>query len=65
MSHVRRLRSDGDVILSLVAQMGSYLIGHIMMSRVSIETTDGNLPGVALAPLMVDPAYQNTGVGSS
>jgi putative acetyltransferase len=62
---VRRLRSDGDVILSLVAQMGSYLIGHIMMSRVSIETTDGNLPGVALAPLMVDPAYQNIGVGSS
>ena len=61
---VRRLRSDGDALLSLVAEFNSRIIGHILMSRMSIDTGERQLAAVALAPLMVDPAYQNRGVGS-
>jgi putative acetyltransferase len=61
---VRSLRKDGDVLLSLVAETSSCVVGHIMMSRVSIETVTGDIEAVALAPLMVDPPYQNKGVGT-
>jgi putative acetyltransferase len=62
---VRRLRRDGDALLSLVADTRSGVVGHIMMSRVSIETVIGDVAAVALAPLMVDPPYQNRGIGSA
>ncbi len=61
---VRRLRHEGDALLSLVAEINSRVIGHIMMSRMCIDTGEREIPAVALAPLMVDPAYQNQGVGT-
>ena len=61
---VRRLRGEGDALLSLVAEVNCRVIGHIMMSRMRIDTGEREIPAVALAPLMVDPAYQNQGVGS-
>jgi putative acetyltransferase len=61
---VRRLRREGDALLSLVAEVKSRILGHIMMSRMLIDTGDGVIMAVTLAPLMVDPAYQNQGVGT-
>jgi len=61
---VRDLRTHGDALLSLVAESASSVVGHIMMSRALIEDARGNIPAAALAPLMVDPAYQNKGIGS-
>jgi putative acetyltransferase len=62
---VRRLRTDGDALLSLVAEAGTRIVGHIMMSRISIGAAGSHIAAVALAPLMVDPKYQNKGIGSS
>ena len=60
---VRTLRGEGAALLGLVAEVDSRIIGHIMMSRMCIDTGEREIPAVALAPLMVDPAYQNQGVG--
>ena len=61
---VLMLRNDGDALLSLVAETDSNIVGHIMMSRMLIQATGGDIAAVALAPLMVDPPYQNRGIGS-
>jgi putative acetyltransferase len=61
---VRQLRTDGDALLSMVAAIESRIVGHIMLSRMSIQTPHGDVAAVALAPLMVDPEYQNRGIGS-
>jgi putative acetyltransferase len=61
---VRNLRSDGDALLSLVAETESHIVGHIMMSRILIENVTAYVDAVALAPLMLDPGYQNQGIGS-
>jgi putative acetyltransferase len=62
---IRQLRSDGHAILGLVADLKSKVVGHIMMCRLSIDTAaPRSIDAVALAPLMVDPKYQNRGIGS-
>ncbi len=50
--------------LSLVAEAGSQVVGHILFSRIRIETADGEVPILALAPMAVLPGYQNQGIGS-
>jgi putative acetyltransferase len=50
--------------LSLVAEADGQIIGHILFSIVSIILDDKEIPTLALAPMAVDPNYQNQGVGS-
>lgn len=45
--------------LSLVAELGGRIIGHILFTEVQI----GNHTELALAPLAVLPRYQNQGIG--
>lgn len=47
--------------LSLVAEAGDRIIGHILFTRVSIQGT----PALALAPMAVLPDHQRGGVGSA
>src|SRR5947209_260693 len=47
---VDRLRTDGNAIISLVAEMQNRLVGHILFSRMGIETQAGLVAAVALAP---------------
>jgi putative acetyltransferase len=60
---VEALRRDGDVLLSLVAELDGRIVGHILFSRMSIETAAGAIPAVALAPLAVSPPCQRQGIG--
>ena len=57
----RSWRATG--LLSLVALLNGVIVGHILFSRMSIETSDGSIAGVALAPLAVMPAQQRRGIG--
>jgi len=60
---VADLRRDGVVLASLVAEINEQLVGHILFSRMSIETANGVIPAAALAPLAIVPEYQRQGVG--
>ncbi|WP_232274621.1 GNAT family N-acetyltransferase [Paenibacillus sp. 481] len=53
--------------LSLVAvtNEGAEVIGHVMFSTISIETSSGTVPTLGLAPMAVSPDYQQQGIGSA
>jgi putative acetyltransferase len=61
---VDRLRAQGVVLASLVAEVEDMIAGHILFSRMSIETTDKSIAAVALAPLAVIPKFQRQGIGT-
>jgi putative acetyltransferase len=61
---VEALREDGAVLLSAVAVLDDEIVGHVLFSRMSIETATGGLQAVALAPMAVVPAWQRQGIGS-
>ena len=60
---VDELRSEGLVLASLVAEVPGRIVGHILFSRMSIETASGSVSAAALAPMAVLPDYQRRGVG--
>lgn len=55
---VRKLREDGDLSLSLVADAVGTLLGHVALSPLVAEA-----PAYALAPLSVAPKARRLGVG--
>lgn len=60
---VDRLRDDGVVLLSLVAEIESQIVGHILFSRMAIEAAQATLPAASLAPMAVRPSHQRRGIG--
>lgn len=54
------LREAGDLTVSLVADVGGLIVGHIALSPLKADR-----PGLALAPLAVHPALQNRGIGAA
>ena len=62
---VEALVADGDVVLELVATHETEIVGHIVFSRLKVETAHGGVDAVALAPLAVQPKRQKTKVGTA
>jgi putative acetyltransferase len=62
---IEKLREPGDVLLSLVAEVDGEIVGHILFSRMTVETERGSIAAVALAPMAVTPGHQRKGVGSA
>lgn len=64
---VEELRALAGFIpeLSLVAVSGREVVGHVLFSLVAIETGDGDIPALALAPVSVRPDRQRQGIGSA
>jgi putative acetyltransferase len=60
---VDSLRNEGAVLLSLVAEMEQRIVGHMLFSRMSIETSEGSVKAAALAPVAVLPDQQRRGIG--
>lgn len=54
------LRRQGDLALSLIAEIEGTVIGHIAFSPITAEG-----PALALAPLAVHPAVQGRGIGAA
>ena len=60
---VSRLRSDGDLTLSLVAQDEARIVGHIAFSPVTIS--DGTQNWFGLGPVSVWPDLHHRGIGGA
>lgn len=58
---VSALRRAGKLAISLVADAGGTVIGHVAVSPVSIS--DGSSGWFGLGPLSVTPSHQRRGVG--
>jgi len=50
--------------LSLVAEEDGMLVGHILFTPVMVESPDGVVEGMGLAPMAVTPERHRCGVGS-
>ena len=61
---IDRLRRDGLVAASLVAEADGEIIGHILLSWLEAEIGGRRLAALALAPMAVAPARQRQGSGS-
>jgi putative acetyltransferase len=61
---VDELRREGVVLLSLVAELDSQIVGHIFFSRMTVETAQGSVTAVSLAPMAVLPDRQGRQIGS-
>lgn len=64
---VNALRKSPSYIpaLCLVAEVEGRVIGHILFTRINIVADDGTEhPGLALAPMAVEPGMQKEGIGS-
>ncbi len=61
---VDRLRSDGDIVLSLVGEDAGIVAGYVAFSRLTVEGDGRPFPAVALAPLAVYPEYQQQGIAT-
>lgn len=62
---VDALRDGGFDRVSLVAEAGGAIIGHVLFSDLPIVTNAGTVPALALAPVGVLPEFQRRGVGSA
>jgi putative acetyltransferase len=62
---VDSLRRDGALLLSLVAEEGGCVIGHVGFSRVWISHDSRRSPGVSLAPLAVVTEQRRRRVGAA
>ena len=61
---LHRQRAVFDPALSLVAEVDNRIVGHVLFSPHRMRLLDENIPAVNLAPIAVDPLYQNQGIGS-
>jgi putative acetyltransferase len=61
---VDRLRAEGALLLSLVAEVESQIVGQIAFSRMTVETAHGPVAAVSLAPMAVLPDHQRRQIGS-
>jgi len=59
---INDLRSDGDLVLSLVAIDQTITVGHVAFSPVTINDVDDKWFG--LGPISVLPQLQRTGIGT-
>jgi putative acetyltransferase len=60
---VDRLRANGKVTLSLVAEVNGQVVGHILFTPVTIGAAVGTIFVLGLAPMAVLPSYQRRGIG--
>ena len=56
---IERLRAEGDVVISLVAEVAECLTGHVLFSRMKAP-----FPALGLAPVAVFPEWRGQGMAA-
>lgn len=59
---VDRLRNTCDGYLAFVATIDEEIVGHILFTPATLDGSE--LVGMGLAPMAVDPGFQNRGIGT-
>ncbi len=62
---VEALLAEGDGVISLVAVENAMVVGHVLLSRVTIGEDDSAAEALSLAPVAVRPDSQRRGIGSA
>ena len=62
---VDALRDAGHLLLSMVAEQGGEIVGHIAFSPMTIDSETDTFAAICLAPLAVSSSLQKQGVGSA
>jgi len=62
---VQRLRKSSAFVpeLSMVAETGGKIVGHILLTKLKIKDGQNEFESLALAPVSVLPEYQGKGIG--
>jgi putative acetyltransferase len=60
---VDRLREERKLALSLIAEVGKGVVGHVAFSPVSVEPQSPAKRGLGLGPVAVQPEWQRKGIG--
>ena len=62
---IDRIRASANFVpeQSIVAKHNQKIVGHLLFSKITIETATDSVLALALAPLAVLPAQQNRGIG--
>jgi putative acetyltransferase len=60
----RQLHEEGDALVSLIAEVDSEAVGHVMFSRMKVEADGKPVIAAGLAPIGIIPEWQFKGVGS-
>ena len=61
---IERLHREFDSEISLVAERGGEIVGHVMLSRMSVSAGSRAFRALGLGPVGVLPGAQGGGVGS-
>jgi putative acetyltransferase len=61
---VEALRRGDALTVSMVAEAGGEIVGHVAFSPVTIRSRDTTSEGLGLAPLAVIPEQQRRGIGA-
>jgi putative acetyltransferase len=62
---VERLCGEGDAVVSLVEERAGEVVGHVVLSRMSVEGDGRRWSALGLGPVAVAPVFQNGGIGSA
>ena len=62
---VERLEQDGDSVLSLLAERGGDVVGHVLLSRMRVSGGGRDYRALGLGPVAVLPPFQRAGSGSA
>jgi putative acetyltransferase len=60
---VELLRAGDHLVISLVAEVGGEIVGHIAFSPIEMDELDLAGIGIGLAPLAIHPDSQRQGIG--
>jgi putative acetyltransferase len=61
---VDQLRADKHALISLVAEREGNIVGHVLFSRMWIDTSRERVSAVALAPVAVLPDHRRKGIAA-
>jgi len=62
---VNALGDNGNLVISVVAEVNDWVVGHLGLSPITIEGHILQKPPLGLAPVAVLPSYQDQGIGTS